>query len=161
MPLIKLNTLINAPLKRCFDLSRSIDLHQVSTRQTGEEAIAGRISGLIELHETVTWRAKHFGIWQKLTSQITEMVAPDYFVDEMVHGAFKSFRHEHHFYEADGQTLMVDTFNFTSPCGWLGQLANYLFLTNYMSDLLTQRNHVIKHFAETLKWKQILTDIKT
>src|ERR1700759_359494 len=94
---IELSTMIDAPIQVCFDLSRSIDLHIESTKQTGEKAIAGRTSGLIEMGESVTWRAKHFGVWQNLTSKITEFKSPDYFTDEMVSGAFKSFRHEHLF----------------------------------------------------------------
>ena len=97
MPSIILETPINAPIERCFDLSRSIDLHTDSMQHTGEKAIAGRTSGLIELGESVTWEAKHFGIRQTLTSKITEFDRPNYFVDEQVSGAFKSFRHEHHF----------------------------------------------------------------
>ncbi len=97
MPKIELHTHINAPIGKVFDLSRSIDLHMRSTAQTGEQAIAGKTAGLMEPGETVTWRAKHFGIWQKLTSKITEFNYPTFFADEMVSGAFKSFRHEHHF----------------------------------------------------------------
>lgn len=76
MPLIHLSTPIAAPIGIVFDLSRSIDLHQVSTAKTGERAVAGRTSGLIEKGETVTWRARHFGVWQYLTSKITEMESP-------------------------------------------------------------------------------------
>src|ERR1700744_4744274 len=101
MPKIELTTRINAPIDKVFDLARSIDLHMESTKQTGEQAIAGKTSGLIELGESVTWRAKHFGIWQSLTSKITEFDQPNFFVDEMVKGAFKSFRHQHHFLIAD------------------------------------------------------------
>ena len=146
---IEFTTIINAPVERCFDLSRSIDLHMESTRQTGEKAIAGRTSGLIELGEKVTWRAKHFGIWQTLTSKITEFHRPNCFVDEMVSGAFKSFRHEHLFKQQEGQTLMTDTFSFESPLGLLGWLANVLFLKSYMKRLLLKRNEVIKQTAES------------
>jgi hypothetical protein len=66
---IDLTTIINAPIEICFDLSRSIDLHQQSTQQTHEKAIAGRTTGLIELNEFVTWQATHFLITQKLTSK--------------------------------------------------------------------------------------------
>lgn len=149
MPKIELITKINAPLEKCFDLARSIDLHMESTKQTGEQAIAGRTRGLIELGETVTWRAKHFGIWQTLTSKITEYDRPNYFVDEMVNGTFKSILHEHHFTELNGHTLMTDIFVFESPLGILGALANFLFLKRYMTDLLTQRNKVIKTAAES------------
>jgi hypothetical protein len=61
---IDLITIINAPIEICFDLSRSIDLHQHSTQQTREKAIAGRTTGLIGLNEFVTWRATHFLITQ-------------------------------------------------------------------------------------------------
>jgi hypothetical protein len=60
MPTINLTTEINAPIEICFDLSRSIDLHKHSMEHTGEEAIAGRTSGLIEDGEFVTWQAKTF-----------------------------------------------------------------------------------------------------
>jgi ligand-binding SRPBCC domain-containing protein len=145
---IELSTHINAPIEQCFDLSRSIDLHMESTKQTGEQAIAGRTNGLIELGETVTWRARHFGIWQNLTSKITEFKSPDYFTDEMVSGTFKSFRHEHLFFAVNNQTVMKDIFMFESSCGWLGKLANFLFLGRYMEKLLTERNKVIKNAAE-------------
>jgi ligand-binding SRPBCC domain-containing protein len=150
MPTIELITIIDAPIEKCFDLARSIDLHMESTKQTGEQAIAGRTSGLIELSETVTWRAKHFGIWQKLTSKITEFDRPNFFADEMVEGAFKSFRHEHYFLSRHGETLMKDIFIFESP-GWiLGRLFNRLILTRYMTKLLIQRNKVIKAAAEQI-----------
>lgn len=148
MTKIELSTQINAPIERCFDLARSIDLHMVSTKQTGEKAIAGRTSGLIELGETVTWEAKHLGVRQKLSSKITEFNYPNYFTDEMVEGAFKSMRHEHLFYAINGQTLMKDIFVFESPFGWLGELVNFLFLGRYMTKLLKKRNRVIKEAAE-------------
>jgi ligand-binding SRPBCC domain-containing protein len=149
MPKIELLTKINAPIEKVFDLARDIDLHMESTRWTGEKAIAGKTSGLIELGETVTWRAKHFGIWQTLTSKITKYERPIYFVDEMVKGTFKSFRHEHHFSSVDGRTLMKDVFVFESPLGVLGQFFNWLILTRYMTRLLEERNRVIRKAAES------------
>lgn len=77
MPKIEFKTKIYADKIVVFDLSRSIDLHKISTRHTNEEAIFGKTSGLIELNESVTWRAKHFGFYQTLTSKITEMKSPD------------------------------------------------------------------------------------
>ncbi len=148
MPVINLITHINAPIAKCFDLSRSIDLHMESTRQTGETAIAGRTSGLIALGETVTWRAKHFGVWQTLISKITQFDYPVSFTDEMISGAFKSFKHQHLFFDIDGKTLMKDVFQFESPLGILGAIANRLILIKYMRRLLEQRNAVIKKVAE-------------
>jgi ligand-binding SRPBCC domain-containing protein len=151
MPTINLTTVINAPIERCFDISRDIDIHMASTAHTGERAIAGRTKGLIELGETVTWRAKHFGVWQNLTSKITEFDYPNYFVDEMVDGTFKSFRHEHKFEANENGTIMRDRFDYRSPLGLLGKLADWLFLKRYMTRLLEERNKVIKAEAEKIE----------
>jgi ligand-binding SRPBCC domain-containing protein len=146
--IIELTAYIEAPVEKVFDLARSIDLHTDSMAHTGEQAVAGRTSGLIEMGETVTWRARHFGKWQTLTSKITEYNYPNYFTDEMVEGAFKSFSHQHLFYAINKQTVMMDIFIFESPRGKLGELANFLFLGRYMTNLLKKRNKAIKKAAE-------------
>ena len=148
MPLIQLTTEINAPIQTVFDLSRSIDFHQESMSTSKEKAISGRTSGLIELYETVTWEAVHFGIKQQLTTRITAMNAPHSFKDEMEKGAFKSIKHDHVFIFKDGITTMIDLFRFEAPFGILGKLVNYLVLTKYMTHLLEMRNAAIKEAAE-------------
>ena len=137
------------PLMLFFDLSRSIDFHQITTAQTNEKAIAGKTSGLIEFNETVTWKARHFGIYQTLTSKITAFDRPYLFVDEQVKGAFKSFRHEHRFEAVDGKTQMTDLFKYHSPMGIIGQLADLLFLKTYMLNFLVKRQKITKAYAES------------
>lgn len=156
MPIITLHTDIYAPTDRCFDLSRSIDLHKISTEHTKEEAIAGVTSGLINFKESVTWRAVHFGISQTLSTKITAFERPVFFVDEMVKGAFKSFRHEHLFQSTENGTRMTDRFDYKLPFGVLGQLVDLIVLKRYMTNLLIKRNETIKAFAESEKWKLVL-----
>lgn len=153
---IVLETLINAPVERCFNLSRSIDLHKLSTAKTKEEAIAGRTSGLINEGEYVIWSAIHLGRRQQLTVKITKVNAPYYFRDEMLKGAFKSMWHEHIFEEHNGQTLMKDVFVFESPLGLIGKAFNAVYLTNYMKGFLLERNQMIKQFAESEEWRRVL-----
>lgn len=153
MPCIEVRTLINADAKTCFDLARDINIHQESLRYSEEKAIAGKIFGHIELGEWVSWEAKHFGFVQHLTSRITEFDSPNYFVGEMVYGIFKSFRHKHMFQVQGDATLMIDEFEFESPYGVLGRLANLLFLKRYMANLLKIRGNYIKETAESLKVK--------
>lgn len=156
MPDLHLETTINAPIEIVFDLARSIDLHILSLEHTSEKAIAGRMSGLVEKDETVTWRAKHLGITQELTSHITDVEPHHFFADEMKKGAFNSFRHEHHFKTLEnGQTFMKDLFSYKSPLGILGKLADNLFLESYMTRLLEQRNLTLKHVAEDGRWKEL------
>ena len=156
MPLIELTTIINAPVARCFDLARSIDLHKLSTEGTNEEAIAGVTTGLIAKNQEVTWRARHFGMTQTLSSRITEFERPYHFRDEMIKGAFKSIKHDHIFRETEVGTVMKDKFYFESP-GWiLGRFVNRLILTSYLRSLLTKRNQMIKSIAESVEWRKIL-----
>lgn len=149
MPVIVLQTVIRASRERVFDLARDIDAHIASTTGTNERAIAGVTSGLINLGETVTWEARHLGIRQRLTVRITQMQWPESFTDEMVSGAFALMRHEHRF-EAPGDetTIMHDRFEFRAPLGLLGRLAESLFLTRYMRNLLRRRAEVLKEMAE-------------
>lgn len=148
MSTIHLETFIKADIRKVFDLARDIDLHQRSTFQTGEKAIAGRTSGLIELGETVTWKAKHLGFYQTHTSKITDMQKPFKFTDVMLKGRFKSFKHQHIFKQNGKFTVMTDILEFESPLGIFGQLFNYYFLKNYMTKFLIERNKVTKLAAE-------------
>ncbi|MDB5014285.1 MAG: hypothetical protein JWQ25_2487 [Daejeonella sp.] len=150
MPQFTLHTPINAPVEICFDLARSIDLHLETMIHTGETAVAGVTSGLINLGETVTWKAKHFGIVMQLTSKITACEFPKLFSDAMVKGPFKSMYHEHVFEQQGDHTLMIDHFYFESPFGILGKLVNKLVLTKYMRTLIEKRNQVIKQHAENI-----------
>lgn len=156
MPRIEIELSINAPLERVFDLARCIDLHIETMSKSREKAIAGKTCGLIELGETVTWQATHFGINQKLTSKITAYDRPHYFRDEMQKGAFKSFTHDHFFDETSGKTLMRDEFDYKSPFWIFGKIADVLFLKNYMTQILSERNKLIKQVAESEKWKHFL-----
>jgi hypothetical protein len=71
-----------------------------------------------------------------------------YFVDTMVFGAFKSFRHEHLFKEVGAKTIMTDKFYFETPYGVLGEFVNWVYLKKYMKDLLKTRNKILKQKAE-------------
>jgi len=148
MPLIELDTRIEAPPGRVFDLARSIDAHVASTPGTGERAVAGRTSGLIGMGEIVTWEARHFGVKQRLTTKITSMERPHHFTDEMIRGAFASMKHSHRFLPDGTGTLMKDEFHFSAPLGILGRIAERMFLTRYMRRLLLNRNRILKELAE-------------
>lgn len=156
MPSIEVFTRIEAPPARCFYLALSVDLHAVSARQTQEQIIGGVHSGLLQLGDEVTFRARYFGIWQTLTSKITAYEAPGYFCDEMQQGAFKAMRHAHYFEPAGAITVMRDVFEFTSPLGFLGKIADMVVLTAYLRRFLAQRGAVIKAYAETNAWQTVL-----
>lgn len=157
MPTIHLTTFIAAPAEVVFNLSRHIGLHKESMSKHGEEAVAGTRFGLIEKEETVTWKARHLFKNRLLRVKITEMKKGEMFIDEQAEGDFKMMKHEHYFKPCANGTILIDLFHFESPYGAIGKWFNSLYLTRYMKRLLEQRNKTIKEFAETDKWKKLLS----
>ncbi len=153
---IELNTTIHAPIERCFDLARSIDLHKISFKDSNEEAVGGVTTGLIGPDQKVLWQATHLGVRQTLEIKITNYARPFYFTDEMVSGAFDTMIHDHFFYDLGVDTVMVDYFYFESPYGILGSAVDLIFLKRYLKKLLIQRNEIIREYAESDKWKEVL-----
>ena len=157
MPTIHIQLHVDAPSERCFDLSRSIDLHAHSLGHTRERPVGGILTGLIGMGESVTWQATHFGIRQRLTSRITAYDRPHHFRDSMVSGAFRRFDHDH-FFEGDGRggTVMREVFDFDAPFGLIGRIVERMFLARYMSELLIGRSAGVKRIAESEAWPQYL-----
>ncbi len=152
-------TVIRAPIERCFDLARSVEVHIAGNVHSGESAVAagGVTSGLIGMAERVTWRAKHFGVWHTLTSEITAMDRPASFQDTMIQGIFGSMKHDHFFRAlTPEETEMKDIFCFAAPLPVLGRFAEAAFLRRYMQALLRERNAVIKEIAESSGWQRYL-----
>ncbi len=141
-------TLVMAPPDLVFAASLSIDDHLASMAASREQVIAGVTAGHIGLGQSVTWRARHFGISWAMTSQITELEEPDRFVDAQLRGPFKTFRHEHSFRAAPDGTEMHDSITFQAPLGPLGWIAERILLSWYLPHLIRQRNDYLKHTLE-------------
>jgi ligand-binding SRPBCC domain-containing protein len=150
MPIVTMSTTLYAPPETCFDAARDLDLHLKSLAHTGERAVAGRTSGLIEGGEQVTWEGRHFGVRQRFTSQITAFDRPRYFQDTMVRGAFASYVHDHFFDVVDGGTVMRDVLEFRSPLGALGRTVDRVIMVRYLKRLLEGRNEMIKRCVERI-----------
>ena len=148
MPTITLATEIHAPIGRCFDLCRDLDVHTRTVAQTRERLVGDKTTGLAELDDVLTFEATHLGVRQRLSSLITEFERPMLFADEALSGAFQSLRHVHTFVEVPGGTLMRDALTWTSPLGVLGTLADWLFLTRYMLRFLAIRNRNLKAICQ-------------
>ncbi|MFC4062354.1 SRPBCC family protein [Planomonospora corallina] len=150
MPGFEIVTHVMAPPERVFDLSLDVEVHTASMAGSSEEPVAGVTSGGLRPGDTVTWRARHFGVLWRMTSVISAYDRPGYFVDEQVSGPFKRWHHAHHFESDDhGDTMMIDVVEFAAPLGPLGKVAEILALRSYMPDLIRVRNRYIKQVAET------------
>ena len=144
MSRIELETTIDAPPERCFDLSLSVELHLEAAASTGERAIDGVKSGLLTAGDTVTWEARHLGRTWRLTVRISAYDRPRFFRDEQVQGPFRRLAHDHLFEPTDGGTSMRDVFEFSSGFAPLDRLV----LAPYLRRFLLKRNELIRQTAE-------------
>src|ERR1044071_2479886 len=123
MATIKIETGIAAPPAICFDLARNVEAHAQSAAFSDERIVRpGRLSGLLQEGDLVTFEGRHFGLRQRFTARIVEMTPPNRFVDEMAAGAFKWLRHVHEFDPTEQGTLMRDILSWEAPFGALGSL---------------------------------------
>ena len=146
---ILVETIIAAPVERCFDLARDVQVHVLTASFSGERLLpAGRTEGLLELGDLVAFEARHFGVRQSFVAKIIEVSPPHRFVDEMVSGAFQWLRHEHHFHVHAAGTLMRDLVRWRAPLGLLGRAADALFLERHMRWFVTTKQANLKRIAE-------------
>ena len=97
--------------------------------------------------------ARHFGISQNLTSQVTLFERPGHFRDSQVAGAFARLDHDHLFEQAGDRTQMTDVFQYSAPLGPVARVAELLFLNRYLTRFLRERGLIIKKVAESDDWK--------
>jgi len=144
---LHLTTSIAAPADLCCALVLNVDVQR--SLGEGMDAVAGVTSGSLGLGDTVTWRARHFGIVWHMTSEIVAIERPKCFRDEMQRAPFAYWRHLHEFVQLRDGTVMTDDIVFAPPLGTAGRIADTLVLGTYMRRLLSRRNRDLKLLAES------------
>ena len=79
------------------------------------------------------------GIRMKWVTEITQVKEPDYFVDEQRMGPYHTWHHQHFLAKIDGGILMTDKVHYRPPLGFIGGIANALFLEKQLSNLFDYR----------------------
>ena len=96
--------------------------------------------------------------WHPLSK--VDKLDPSLWIDSMVSGAFRRFDHDHEFRVEGEDTIMVDRFDYTSPLGPLGMIADFLFLESYMRKFLIQRNEIIKKVVDSGRASEFLKRVE-
>lgn len=157
MPTIHLTTFIAAPIERVFDLSRHLSIYKILMQGRKEIVSSGAASNLVNRGETITIQAKHLGKIRLVTTQVTDLQKPSSFVQEQVKGDLLHFKHEHHFKKVDNGTILIDMVDFQGPRDIIGKVIGKLYLKDYLENFLQKRNTVIQQYAESERWRAVLT----
>ncbi|MCS6991305.1 MAG: SRPBCC family protein [Chitinophagales bacterium] len=79
--------------------------------------------------------------WQTLISDVQE---PILFVDFQQRGPFRYWRHEHHFEEHTGKTLMTDIVHWSLYGGWFGLWINKYIVEPRIKQIFNYRSERLK-----------------
>lgn len=80
-------------------------------------------------------------------TEITHVKEPYFFVDEQRHGPYKMWHHQHHFEENEEGVLMKDIVTYEPPLGFIGGIANALFIRKQLEQIFSYRKeYVDKNF---------------
>lgn len=82
------------------------------------------------------------GIRMLWVTEITQVVENKYFVDEQRKGPYKMWHHEHHIERSEEGLKMVDIITYQPPFGFLGSIANRLFIRRQLNNIFEYREKV-------------------
>lgn len=157
MSTIHLTTFIAAPIERVFDLSRNLAIYKTLMQGRKEKFTSGSASNLMSHGETITFQAKHFGKSRLVTTRVMDLKKPSSIVQEQVKGDLVHFKHEHHFKAVENGTILIDLIDFEGPRDVFGKLMGKLYLKKYLEAYVSKRNSLIRQYAETEKWRAVLS----
>ena len=77
-------------------------------------------------------------------TEITHVADKKYFVDEQRFGPYSLWHHQHHFKETADGVEMTDIVHYKLPFGFLGDIANTLFVKNQLKEIFDFRYKVVE-----------------
>jgi ligand-binding SRPBCC domain-containing protein len=84
------------------------------------------------------------GLPLKWMTEITHVKDKEYFVDEQRVGPYKMWHHQHKIEAIDGGVLMTDIVTYIPPFGFIGGIANKLFIKKQLNEIFSYRTIAVE-----------------
>lgn len=100
--------------------------------------------------EIITYRVKLApGIWRPWVTEIKTVEERRSFIDEQRAGPYRFWHHRHLFEEMNGGVQMSDLVHYAVGYGFLGEIANTLFVRKKLEEIFSFRRKVLdEHFGK-------------
>ncbi|MFO7575253.1 MAG: SRPBCC family protein [Bacteroidales bacterium] len=130
-----------APINEVWDfISSPANLKKITpkhmgfniTNNTGEEKM---YPGMIIIYKV----SPLLGIKLNWVTEITHVRDFEYFVDEQRVGPYSMWHHQHKIEPIEGGVLMTDIVTYQPPLGFLGALANKMFIKKQLEQIFDYR----------------------
>jgi ligand-binding SRPBCC domain-containing protein len=77
-------------------------------------------------------------------TEITHVSEPNFFIDEQRFGPYSLWHHQHHFKEVRGGVEMTDIVHYKIPLGFVGDIANSLFVKKKLKEIFDYRYRAVE-----------------
>lgn len=109
----------------------------VTSEGTPDEMYAGLI---------ITYKVSPLlGIKTNWMTEITQVVDKKYFIDEQRIGPYNLWHHQHLIEPIENGILMTDIVTYSPPFGFLGAIANQLFIKNKLNEIFEYRVKAVEN----------------
>lgn len=136
---------LNTSLGQAWDfISAPLNLELISPPSV-QMRVLGQVKAADRIYkgQVIEHRLRHItGVNIKWVSLISEVKTQEFFVDEQSFGPFKSWCHQH-ILKAEGDgVIMEDIIHYSIPFGFIGRLANSLFVRRKLEKVFEYRRMV-------------------
>jgi ligand-binding SRPBCC domain-containing protein len=139
---------VTATLQEVWDfISSPKNLKKVTPEYMGFEITSGEQINKMYPGMIITYKVSPLlGINMNWMTEITHVENLKFFIDEQRLGPYNMWHHEHHIEEKNGKVLMTDIVTYIPPFGFLGAIANSLFIKNQLKEIFDYRRKAVDEY---------------
>lgn len=148
---LKKKQLVPAGIDEIWDfISSPANLSKITPEKMGFEITSGELPEKMYPGMIITYKVSPLmGIKMNWVTEITQVKEKQYFVDEQRVGPYSMWHHEHILEEQENGILMKDIITYRPPMGFLGALANRLFIRKQLDGIFSFRKEAMeKRFGQ-------------
>ncbi|MGG6230150.1 SRPBCC family protein [Tenacibaculum sp. SDUM215027] len=132
---------LNVPLQQAWDFFSSPEnLQKITPSHMGFQITSG-VDKKAYAGQIITYKVGVLpGVKSNWVTEITQVKEQQFFIDEQRFGPYKMWHHEHRFEELpNGKTVMKDKISYRIPFGFLGHIAQSIFIKKQLKEIFKHR----------------------
>ncbi|MFP4556498.1 MAG: SRPBCC family protein [Bacteroidales bacterium] len=120
------------------------NLKEITPKYMGFEVTSKNLPERVYPGMIISYKVKPLlGIPMAWLTEITHVVDKECFVDEQKIGPYAFWHHQHFTKQVEGGVLMTDIVSYKPPLGFLGSIANWLFIKKQLNGIFNYREKIL------------------
>ncbi len=141
---LKKEQFLNISLDKAWDFfSSPKNLKEITPDYLGFKITSKNLEDKMYAGQIISYIVKPIlGIPIRWTTEINHVDDKKYFVDTQIFGPYTLWHHKHFFEEHNDGVLMTDIVHYAMPLGFLGRIAQRLFVKNQLEAIFAYREQI-------------------